>query len=650
MISKVINLIKSFKLPHLRINFFTGKGLRFRFLASVLFSALIIYSMMGIFLLNRIRQESIVSAKAIGDSYAREYANLMIAEMNAYLNQTIGLAQVFQSNLDLSVNTRLDLYKNSLKSTLDNAPDLLAVWLSFQLFSLDSSWHNDYGRRRFTYYQIGEDKGFQEDFLDMKGHNINSDYYKIMQSKNIEFSEPYFDTYGHDSTKKFYMTSICVPLFDKQKTFVGLAGVDMDLQKLEPYAKNIESFNNSFSIILSNGGKIVVDRDTSKKGKLFSDIFKEDDNQHQVIKKLKSGETVKYEGNIDGETYYLSFAPVILSQKTKPWAIGIAIPMKAIYMRSKKALLFSIIIAIVGLSFLVLITFLLTDKLVKPLEDSISFATDIGRGNLTTHIIYKRTDELGQLTNALESMANNLKEIVRSISLGSEQLTNMAKSLSGSSKQLLSASYHQYDKSELVNKSLQNMVQYIHKNTEYSKKAENVSKEAGRKIKQSVRLSVKATTSMNYISERIGVINDIALQTNILALNAAVEAARAGEHGRGFAVVAAEVRKLAERSRGAADEITALLNQTQQDSDAAGNMLDQTIPEIEINASLINSIMTSNSDQNTSIEEINEAVGKLNEIIKENNNNAKRIAVFSEEIERQADKLKELINRFKISN
>jgi len=650
MFSKIISFIKLIKLPQLRINLFAGKGLRFRFLSSVLLSALIIYSMIGIFLLNRIRQESIVSAKAIGDSYAREYANLMTAEMNTYLNQTVGLAQVFQSNLELPVKTRIDIYKNSLKENIDNAPDLLAVWLSFQLFSIDTGWHKDYGRRRFTYYKVGNDKGFQEDFLDLKGYNTQGDYYKIMQNRKMEFSEPYFDTYGHDSTKRFLMTSICVPLFDKLKVFVGLAGVDLDLQRLEPYAKNIDLFDNSFSMIVSNGGTIVVHKDASKKGKLFKDTYSEDEDRYKVTSELKNGKTISYEGHMDKENYYLSFAPIVLSQKTNPWAIGIAIPMKTIYQRSNKALFFSIVIALIGLSFLLLVTFMLTDKLVKPLEDSISFASDIGKGNLTTHIIYKRTDELGQLTKALESMANNLKDMVKSISGGSELLTNTAKSLSGSSKQLLSASYHQYDKSDLVNKSVQSLTQYIHKNTEFSKKAESVTKEAGRKVKQSVKLSVKAITSMSYISERISIINDIALQTNILALNAAVEAARAGEHGRGFAVVAAEVRKLAERSRSAADEITALLNQTQLDSEAAGDMLDKTIPEIESNAALVNSIMQSNADQNISIDEINEAVGKLNEIIKENNNNAKRIAVFSEEIERQADKLKELINHFKINN
>ncbi len=648
MFSKYIRFFRLLKLPKIKFTLFSGKGLRYRFIVSVLFSALIVYSAIGIFLLSRIRQETITSAKAVADSYAREYSNLMTAELNAYLNQTVGMAEVFQSNLKLPSNIRLDIYKNSLKSIIEHMPELLSVWLNIQLSSIDNTWAFDYGRHRFTYYWAGKDIKLQEDFLDTKGHNKEGDYYKIMLSKAIEFSEPYYDTYGYDSSKSILMTSICVPLFDSSKKFVGLAGIDLDLHKLEPFAQSIKLFENSFSMIVSNGGTIIVHRDTAKSGKLFKNIYDYDDQLFHITATIKKGSAISYVGNMDGDEYYISFAPIILSHKTKPWAIGVAVPMKTIFHRSNRALLFSIIIAIIGLSILLLLTFLITDKLVKPLEESIRFASDIGNGNLTTHIVYKRTDELGQLTIALENMANKLKDIVKGIYDGSEQLTNTAKSLSGSSKQLLTASYHQYDTSDKVNKSIQIMAERIHKNSEHFKNAEEVSKITSKKIKQSVRLSIKAVTSMNVISERIGIINDIALQTNILALNAAVEAAHAGVHGRGFAVVASEVRKLAERSQSAADEITSLINQCQIDSEAAGNMLDQTIPEIENSSSLISNILSSNIEQNISIDEIDMAVGNLNDTIKQNNNNAKRMAVFSEEIEAQVAKLKDLINRFKI--
>lgn len=92
------------------------------------------------------------------------------------------------------------------------------------------------------------------------------------------------------------------------------------------------------------------------------------------------------------------------------------------------------------------------------------------------------------------------------------------------------------------------------------------------------------------IANKISIITDIAFQTNILALNAAVEAARAGEHGKGFAVVAAEVRKLAERSKLAADEIVTLAQKGLDLSQGAGKVMEEVLPKIQNTTKLVQEI------------------------------------------------------------
>jgi methyl-accepting chemotaxis protein len=143
--------------------------------------------------------------------------------------------------------------------------------------------------------------------------------------------------------------------------------------------------------------------------------------------------------------------------------------------------------------------------------------------------------------------------------------------------------------------------------------------------------AVSATVeAMQKIAERIGVIDEIAYQTNLLALNAAIEAGRAGEHGRGFAVVASEVRKLAERSQGAAQEIGELATGSVKRAELAGILLEQMVPSIRKTADLVQEIAAASSEQATGVSQINSAIGQVSQTLQQN-------AAASEELSSTAE-------------
>ena len=153
--------------------------------------------------------------------------------------------------------------------------------------------------------------------------------------------------------------------------------------------------------------------------------------------------------------------------------------------------------------------------------------------------------------------------------------------------------------------------------------------------------------SIQKINEKIGVINDIAKQTNILALNAAVESARAGEHGRGFAVVAAEVRKLAENSRAAADEIIDLAQKSLDITDGAVEKMSQVVTKIGDSNSMIQEIAAASAEQNNGVEQVNNAIQELNRVTQQNASVSEELASSSEELSSQAEQQKEMIAYFK---
>ena len=153
---------------------------------------------------------------------------------------------------------------------------------------------------------------------------------------------------------------------------------------------------------------------------------------------------------------------------------------------------------------------------------------------------------------------------------------------------------------------------------------------------------------MKSIAEKINIIEEIARQTNMLALNAAIEAARAGEHGKGFAVVAAEVRKLAERSQNAAQEISTLSVDSVGVSEQAGELLGEIVPGIQKTAELVQEINASSSEQSNGVEQITSAIHQLDQVIQQNSCSTEEMASTSEEFSAQAEQLLNTASFFKI--
>jgi methyl-accepting chemotaxis protein len=197
---------------------------------------------------------------------------------------------------------------------------------------------------------------------------------------------------------------------------------------------------------------------------------------------------------------------------------------------------------------------------------------------------------------------------------------------------------------------MEEMAGNIEQNTANARQTERISKKAAESMIEMSKIGKESLDSIKTIAQKITIINEIAFQTNLLALNAAVEAARAGEHGRGFAVVAAEVRKLAERSKQAADEIEDLSKNSLKITGDSRLLLDALVPEIQKTSQLVQEITSASIEQNAGTGLINSAILQLNAVTQQNALSSGEMANSAEELASQADSLRSAVSFFKLDD
>jgi len=403
------------------------------------------------------------------------------------------------------------------------------------------------------------------------------------------------------------------PIYDYKGNIIGVSNGGDPIQDLVNLISKVKLGKTGYATVYTKDGTIVASKnkkDTLKKN--IADLKNKELNA--IVKETFEGKSGIKEVNIKGIDTIVAYG----KSSQMDWGIMIRVPKSEALVEANALLKYSGFITVAFLLISSLIVYFIVRWTLKPIHkmnDVLSTLSN-NEGDLTHRLEENRSDEIGKLSKAFNSMIDNLQQLIKNVLKQGETVTTSSDVLSENIEQISLATkeittiiqdaselsenqikdYHQ--NISLIEEINDHVSEIVHVSSAVSKQAEKGSVEAKKgnnelselteqmnKIECSVHSSASALEKLGSRSDEIGqiveLITSISSQTNLLALNASIEAARAGEHGKGFAVVADEVKKLADQSSISAKKIAEIIRENQQDTSKVIESMKIGINEVE---------------------------------------------------------------------
>jgi len=303
----------------------------------------------------------------------------------------------------------------------------------------------------------------------------------------------------------------------------------------------------------------------------------------------------------------------------------------------------------VGLAMGLLVARMVTRQLGGEPDYAADVVKRVAAGDLTLKVALRAGDHTSLLAS-MHEMVERLRSVLTDIRSSADSLASASEEISASSQSLSQGASEQAANVEETSASVEEISSTVAQNAENAGVTNDIAGKSAKDAREGGDAVRQTVAAMREIADKISIIDDIAYQTNLLALNAAIEAARAGDHGKGFAVVAAEVRKLAERSQVAAQEISGVAGSSVTLAERAGTLLEQLLPSITKTADLVEEISAASREQTAGLEQINTSINQLSQTTQITASASEELSATAEEMSAQALQMQEAARYFNIGD
>ncbi len=592
-----------------------------------------------------------IIGKAIQTTYIDQVFQQDSAIKGTYLDSKNNPVLVVAEPLDIAglhwvIITKMDMEEALAQKRAEEEKDFFTQYMQkygyYDIFLIDSKGNVFYSVTHEADYQSNLETGLYKDT------GLGQLFLQVKSSK--EYSIVDFAPYAPSSGKP--ASFIAIPLLDADQQVEIIIALQLPLEGINDIMQKRSGMGKTGETYLIGHDKLMrsdsfLDPEGHSVEASFAGNVENNGVDTEAVKAVLAGETAhKVIIDYNGNPVLSAFTPIHIANFN--WGLIAEIDVAEVYEPINHIYHIVLIILLAVIIVVILLAFTIANSISKPITHVMHAAQELAKGNLRYQVQQKGKDETGQLLAAVAEVFKSQRNVVSEVRNSSSSLASAAQELSATAQALSQASSEQAASVEETSASIEEMSASVNQNAENARITDGIANKSADQAREGGEAVAQTVNAMQQIAEKISIIEDIAYQTNLLALNAAIEAARAGEHGKGFAVVAAEVRKLAERSQIAAQEIGGLSGDSVKVAERAGELLRETVPEIVKTANLVQKISAASDEQANGIGQINYAMTQMDQVTQQNASASEELAATAEEMSAQAEQLQIIMAFFNL--